>query len=103
MAPAAEDPEYPPFIEGQAEKYIPGRRSATHNYEARIEVRCPCDDHVGCARSRSLMLLRPSLGVRAAEVVLAVWVQAGHSLVAEKHRTYRPSVADMQSWLDSNP
>ena len=92
-------PGIPEQILGVKVSFVAGRMSETHVYSDRLSIVCP--HHDNCLKSRSLDLLKDTLGFRCAEAYLGAWLLKAHE--RGNHRAARPSVAEMQAYLDANP
>jgi len=93
----------PSDIFGQRVSFLPGRNTATHVYSSRIGVKCSNPLHVGCSKSRSVTLLRDTLGPRCAEAYLGAWLQVAEDVSAAEHAKKRPSLAEQEAYLAAHP
>lgn len=99
----AEDIDVPDAISGARVQIIPGRKTRTHTYAARLGVKCTNESHPRCSKTRSLALLRDTLGSRCAEAFLGAWLAKAHELDNAAHMRYAPDVSAMRSYLADRP
>ena len=94
--PVLSDQVWPAELEGMPLVVIPGIVSNTHNYHARLKVKCPCAEHVNCYRSRSTKMDVNRYGHKAALIYLTAWMEHWWRDEAD-HRAYRPTNQEMDA------
>lgn len=90
----------PEEIEGCRVRFIPGRDDERWRYHDRIEAFCCV--HSGCQKSRSLHLMVDRLGPTAAYIFIGAWAAKAEDMPAERHKAYRPTLADMREYSDAH-
>lgn len=93
----------PPEIGGMVVRFVPGRRTTTHTYSDRVNIRCSNPAHIGCGKSRSLALMRDRFGSRCAEAFLGAWLQKADSMTGREHAKYTPRISDMEAYIAAHP
>lgn len=93
----------PTEIGGMVVRFVPGRRTASHTYSDRINIRCSNAAHIGCGKSRSLALMQDRLGPRCAEAFLGAWLLQADTMAGGHHAKYTPRVADMEAYIAAHP
>ena len=89
---------WPTHIEGIVLKRIGGRRSDGGGgvVHPRLSITCPCC----CTISRSTQLLTEALGPSAVLCYLGAWAEQFGEMTPERHRAFRPNLAQMRSYKD---
>jgi len=89
---------WPAALRGQALKFVKGRHDKSWSYHDRLQVTCSNEGHVGCKRSRSVVMDIGEFGRSAPMLFLQAWLAKAHLPQAE-HRRFVPSKADMRAEL----
>ena len=88
----------PTHILGMEVQIVRGRKDHRWSYADRLHITCRNKAHIGCHRSRSIVLNCHLLGERAAEAYLGAWLLAS-DCTAESHKAMRPSIAEQRDYL----
>ena len=89
---------FPEDILGAPLIRVDGRNDETWRYHKRFKVFCLNPDHVGCSKSRSVMLDAEEFGAKAPNIYITCWL-ARMGMVHAQHRGYKPSRAEMKAYV----
>ncbi len=91
-------PAYPTHIMGQAVTF------ETHIERGTTGLRLRCDNprHLWCNKYRSTRIDTAVCGHRAAAGYVGVWLSKRHEKSQGDHASYRPSRAEIRTWLDAH-
>ena len=64
-----------------------------------LRISCCNADHANCRRYRSVFLWTERHGPGAAKVWLECWLNKSLSMSADRHRRFRPKLADVKAYL----
>ena len=93
MVPIPEG-EWPDRLEGLPLRKIAGR-VGDHAYFGRLGLGCPCEDHLGCKRTRSTQMLVAELGREAPLAFLGCWAE---NFDQPNHKQWTPTLAQMRDY-----
>ena len=94
-------PRHPSF---QKVNVVRGKHDGGWSYHDRLAVVCTNEAHQNCHLSRSVALLVDRFGAKAPEYFIGAWLAQSTSMPGERHKKWRPNVADMERFrLNSLP